>query len=215
MSAPVKYLFDADFSRGAAERQRTISLAAHEAALADKAAASYAAGYAAGKAESAAEAARRSAQALDKAADALGRLAAGWSAIEAKLETEAIGVAVAVARKLSAELIAREPLAEIERVARECFAHLAAAPHVVIRVGEGAAERLRDQLTAAARGCGFEGRLVILGEPDIADGDCRIEWADGGVARERAAIEATIDETVERYMAARLAAAGQLAERDE
>ena len=38
---------------------------------------------------------------------------------------------------------------------------------------------------------------------EIATGDCRIEWADGGVVLERAAIEAKIDELVGRYMASR------------
>ena len=44
---------------------------------------------------------------------------------------------------------------------------------------------------------------MILAEPDIAPGDCRIEWADGGVVLERAAIEATISELVGRYLASR------------
>ena len=44
---------------------------------------------------------------------------------------------------------------------------------------------------------------MILAEPDIATGDCRIEWADGGVVLERAAIEAKIDELVGRYIASR------------
>ncbi|MGA7481275.1 MAG: flagellar assembly protein FliH, partial [Bradyrhizobium sp.] len=47
------------------------------------------------------------------------------------------------------------------------------------------------------------GRLVILAEPNIQSGDCRIEWADGGVVRERATIEAKINELVGRYIASR------------
>ncbi|MGL1488976.1 hypothetical protein ACSTJG_24320, partial [Vibrio parahaemolyticus] len=50
---------------------------------------------------------------------------------------------------------------------------------------------------------GFQGRLVILAEPTIATGDCRIEWADGGVVLERAAIEGKINELVGRYLASR------------
>ena len=42
----------------------------------------------------------------------------------------------------------------------------------------------------------------MLAEPDIAPGDCRIEWADGGVKRDPAIIEAAIDEAVARYVAA-------------
>jgi flagellar assembly protein FliH len=54
-----------------------------------------------------------------------------------------------------------------------------------------------------AKQSGFAGRLVILAEPGIETGDCRIEWADGGVVLERAAIEAKIDELVGRYVASR------------
>jgi flagellar assembly protein FliH len=41
---------------------------------------------------------------------------------------------------------------------------------------------------------------VLLPEPGLAADDCRIEWADGGVTRERAAIEARINEAVARYL---------------
>ena len=39
---------------------------------------------------------------------------------------------------------------------------------------------------------GFEGRLITLGEPDIAPGDVRLEWADGGVVRDRSRIEEAV-----------------------
>ena len=57
--------------------------------------------------------------------------------------------------------------------------------------------------TASPGRSGFEGRLVVLGEPGIALGDCRIEWADGGVNRDTAAAEAAIGEAVARYVSAR------------
>ena len=40
----------------------------------------------------------------------------------------------------------------------------------------------------------------------MAPGDCRIEWADGGVTRDRAATLAAIDDVVGRYVAARTSA---------
>jgi flagellar assembly protein FliH len=39
----------------------------------------------------------------------------------------------------------------------------------------------------------------------MAPGDCRIEWADGGVNRDEAATKSAIDEVVARYVAARIA----------
>jgi flagellar assembly protein FliH len=42
-----------------------------------------------------------------------------------------------------------------------------------------------------------------MAEDGLAAGDCRIEWADGGVARDEAATLAVIDDAVARYIAAR------------
>jgi len=64
-------------------------------------------------------------------------------------------------------------------------------------------DRWSERIERLAKQSGFAGRLVILAEPEIETGDCRIEWADGGVVLERAAIEAKISELVGRYMASR------------
>ena len=76
-------------------------------------------------------------------------------------------------------------------------------PHLVVRINDSLYEAARERIERLAKQSGFEGRLVILAEPEIATGDCRIEWADGGVVLERAAIEAKINELVGRYMASR------------
>ena len=119
------------------------------------------------------------------------------------METEAVDVAVAVARKLCSELIAGEPLAEIIALVSDCFSHLVSTPHLVVRINDPLYDAARERIERLAKQSGFEGRLVILAEPDIATGDCKIEWADGGVVLERAAIEAKINELVGRYMASR------------
>jgi len=112
-------------------------------------------------------------------------------------------VALAVARKLAPALIVREPLAEIGALAAECFTQLVATPHVVVRVNDTLYAQARERLDAIAQGHGFAGRLVVLADPAIAPADCRIEWADGGIVRDRSATEAVITEAVARYVAAR------------
>jgi flagellar assembly protein FliH len=107
------------------------------------------------------------------------------------------------ARKLCSELIAAEPLGEITALVSECFSHLVSTPHLVVRINEAHYEIARERIDRLAKQSGFEGRLVILAEPEITAGDCRIEWADGGVVLERAAIDAKINELVGRYMASR------------
>jgi flagellar assembly protein FliH len=117
------------------------------------------------------------------------------------METEAVDVAVAVARKLCSALMASQPLAEVSALVGECFSHLVSTPHLVVRVNDGLYDGARERVEGIARQTGFEGRLVVLAEPEIEFGDCRIEWADGGVVLERAAIDAKINELVARYMA--------------
>ena len=202
MSARAKFMFDVDFAAGSDPARRAITPAVHEAALADARAKAYRDGVAAAVAEAEA----RAAVTFERIVGGLQELARKLDAIEARLETEAVEVAVAVARKLAPELIAREPLAEIAALARGCFAQLVNAPHVVVRVSDALHGPAREELEQTARMHGFEGRLVVLGEPEIAPGDCRIEWADGGIVRERAATEGAIAEAVNRYAAARRAA---------
>jgi flagellar assembly protein FliH len=206
VSAKAKYLFDLDFSASHKAAERPVPFAEHAVKLAEAESRGFRDGFAAAEKEAVAVAERRTAAAFEQIGDVLGRLAQGLSAIETRLEEDAAALALAIARKLAPELIAREPLGEIAALARECFRHLVNAPHVVVRVGDALLETARMQLEEIARAQGFEGRLVVIGEPGIAAGDCRIEWADGGVVRDRAKTEQAVDTAVRRYLGARQAA---------
>lgn len=208
MGATAKYLFDVDFG-GGGDSKPTVALAEHNAKLAEAEAAGYRNGFAVAEAQALADSNRLTASALERIAGAFERLSHALEGVEAKLEAEAIEVAVAVGRKLAPALIAREPFAEIAALASECFRQLVAAPHVVVRVNDALYAATRDQLDNILRSSGFDGRLVVLAEPDIAAGDCRIEWADGGVNRNRAAAEAAIADAVNRYITARFNTAAQ------
>ena len=83
-----------------------------------------------------------------------------------------------------------------------CFAPLRAAPHLVIRLSDVDAEPIQNELKRLVSERGFEGRLVVLGEPGMARGDCRIEWADGGIVLNHAAIVADIEAAIARHLPA-------------
>jgi flagellar assembly protein FliH len=202
MATTAKYLFDEDFSGGA---KPTITLVEHERRRADAESVAYRNGFAAGQQQAESEAAQRAANALTLIADRLEKLERALADIETRLETEAVHVAVAVAGKLAPELIAREPLAEISALATECFQHLVKAPHVVVRIAPDIYDIAKDKLEEVSRARGFEGRLMLLSESGLSSGDCRIEWADGGVARDEAATLSAINDAVGRYLAARTA----------
>ena len=200
MKATAKYLFDEDFSTG---DRPTITLVEAERRRADAESQAHRNGFAAGLAQAQNDATRQATAALGVIADAMDRLNRALAGIEARLETEAVQVAVAVAGKLAPELIAHQPLAEMAALATESFNHLVKTPHVVVHIGAEFYEAAKIKLDEIAQARGFEGRLVLLPNSAMVAGDCRIEWADGGVARDRAATLAIIDDLVARYVTAR------------
>jgi flagellar assembly protein FliH len=203
MAAPAKFLFDMDFSAPDRMRERPATPAEIAQKIAAAEARAYRDGYDAAQREAKAESDRRSAAALEEIGVNIRGIAQRFSGIETRMETEAVDVAVAVARKLCSTLIAAEPLSEIVGLVKDCFSHLVATPHLVVRINETLYDAARERIERLAKQSGFEGRLVILAEPEIATGDCKIEWADGGVVLEREAIEAKINELVGRYIASR------------
>jgi flagellar assembly protein FliH len=203
MKPMAKFLFDEDFTGG---EKPTITLVEAERRRADAESVAYRNGFAAGQAQAQAEIAQSAANALALIAEGLGRIEGALATIETRLETEAVEVAVAVASKLAPELVAREPFAEISALATDCFRQLVKIPHIAVRIGADIYETAKERLEEIARGHGFEGRLVIDADPALAPGDCRIEWTEGGVTRDRAATLAAIDDVVARYIAARTAA---------
>jgi flagellar assembly protein FliH len=203
MTAPAKFLFDMDFSAPDKTRERPATPSEIAQKIASAEARAYRDGYDTAQREAKAESDRRTALALEEIAIGIQGIATRFSGIETRMETEAVDVAVAVARKLCSELISGEPLVEISRLVSDCFSHLVSTPHLVVRINDSLYDAAHERIERLAKQSGFAGRLVILAEPEIANGDCRIEWADGGVVLERAAIEAKINELVGRYMASR------------
>ena len=195
-----KFLFEEDFATG---EKPTITLVEHERRRKDAEAVAYRNGFGAAQAQGVAEAEKRISAALTQIGDTLERLSRGLEGVEARLEVEAVQVAVAVARKLAPALIETQPFTEIEALAADCFRQLVATPHITIRVNEAMFSDAQDKLQTLARSRGFEGRMLVTADAALGPGDCRVEWADGGINRDLAATEAAIAEVVTRYVTAR------------
>lgn len=202
MAAQAKYLFDQDFA-AVDPAERPIPPGELALKLGEAESKGFRDGFATAEKEGHSVAARRSAAAFELIGDALDRMARDLTVIEDRIRAESVELAAAVARKLAPELVLREPFAEITALVTECFRQLTAAPHVVIRVNEALLETARTQLDEIARTRGFEGRLVVIAEPEIALGDCKIEWADGGIIRDAAKTDLAISNAIGRSLGAR------------
>src|SRR5262249_34263499 len=109
MAAPAKFMFDQDFSAPDKARERPATTAEIAQKIAAAEARAYRDGFDAAQREAKAESDRRAALALEEIGIAIRGIAAGFAGVENRMETEAVDVAVAVARKLCSQLVANEP----------------------------------------------------------------------------------------------------------
>jgi flagellar assembly protein FliH len=193
MANPAKFLFDTDFRRSGADAKVATAMGEAEAR-------GYMRGLADGQRQGAAEAQARLAAAMERLAAAAGALLADADAHQAETEALAVDFALTLGHKLAGDVLAREPLSAIAEAAAQSFQHLRGVPHLVVRVNEALVEPVDALLARLARERGFEGRLVTLGDPDIASGDVRLEWADGGIVRDRSRIENAVAQALDPYL---------------
>jgi flagellar assembly protein FliH len=186
-----KFLFQRDFAAPPGEQTPKSREALVEAERRGREA-----GFAEGQASARAEADAQLNHVLSRIADDAAELLARADADRAAFEDEAIAFATALAEKLAGDALTRYPMDAIAQLARKSFEHLRGVPHLVVRVNEALVEKTDALMKKIARERGFEGRLVIMGEPEIAPGDARLEWADGGVVREGAKIGASVADAI-------------------
>ena len=205
MAQAKKFLFDTAFS-AKAEREQKPKPQFTDADLAAARGEGQQTGIEMGREIAMRELERRAADALDVLGAALGKVDAAQAAAAAELRADAARLALAIAAKLAPELIGRAPLTEVEAVVVECLSQLPTEPRVVVRVAEPLVEALSGRIDELVRRVGFSGAVVLLGEPAMAPGDARVEWADGGAERDFARTLRAAEAAVERYCRAQTGA---------
>ena len=158
------------------------------------------AGVARGKAEAIAAHDKQVAGALTAIGQQVAAIAKATAA-EAAAAGKSVDLALAIVRKLFPALAARDGIAEIEAILTQCLASLKQEPRLVAYVGAARLDALQARLAELTAASGFEGRVVLIGDDKMAESDCRVEWADGGVERDSGQILRAIEETLSGYLA--------------
>lgn len=196
-----KFLFDQNFGDGRAAQRRKKAETYTEEDLAAARAEGYAEGQRAGQAEAQQHTEAAASASLAVISDHLNQNAHDLQKALSACRRDAAEVAVIVGRKLAGELIEEHPLAAIEALIADCVGELREEPRLVIRTSDAVTEAVRDRLSGIAASAGFEGHLVLLPDETMTDQDCRVEWADGGVALELSRTEELIARAVRNYLA--------------
>jgi len=105
-------------------------------------------------------------------------------------------LALAIAKKILPSLAAQNGTKEIEALIDDTIREMAREPRLVVRVHEAEFDALNEKIQAIATQRAFTGKLIILADANVAAGDCRVEWADGGVERNTPAALDAIEQTV-------------------
>lgn len=180
--------YEADLARVREEGYR----AGHEAGLA--------AGREQGRAEAETAAQDRVSAAMARAADGLGLLVKDLDATEARREAAALDLAVTLVRKLFPALHRRHGLREAEALIAQTLDRLRQQPRVVIRAAEDMAEPLKERSEAIVARAGFDGKLSLIADDTLADGDVQVEWSDGAAHRDTERLWQEIDAAIARIL---------------
>ncbi|MEQ8392418.1 MAG: FliH/SctL family protein [Thalassospira sp.] len=118
----------------------------------------------------------------------------------AKINEDAIHVALGVMRKLAPAWSKQYELTEIEDIVRQCLANLFDAPKVLIKVHPDLEQELAAVSERIALSRGFSGKVIVVGEPDVAIGDCMVSWGDGTAVRDTARVWSEINEIIDNAL---------------
>jgi flagellar assembly protein FliH len=209
-----KFTFDNDFDRPARPAAKpevvaeppppppppTFSEAEMAAAVAAARKAAHAEGVAQGRAETVADAEKRIAAGLGAIGNHLAAIDGTVRAVADGLAQNTVALSLAIARQLFPALLQRGMAAEIEALLLQCLETLRSEPWFTIRVPAEQVDELVERVQTVGNSRGYEGRLTVVGDETLKLGDCRIEWAQGGMIRDRERIWSGIEAAVEQAL---------------
>lgn len=179
MAQSQKFLFDNDFAHPEEARKRA---AVHtdgdlEAAKTE----AYAAGQAAMVAEQRVTEEQQIAALVESLCSRAEALFNDRMQLETETANQAGALAISICRKVMPTLAAQNALTEIEGLVTRTIAEMNEEPRLVIRVADSKLDALQTRFDRMS--ANFAGKLVLLGDDEMAETDCAVLWADGGAER--------------------------------
>lgn len=192
MAQSQKFLFDNDFAHPEEARKRA---AVHtDADLEAAKAEAYAAGQATMAAEQRVTEEQQIADLITAVLTRVEALFNNRTQMETEIANEAGALAVSICRKIMPTLAAQNALTEIEGLVTRTIAEMDEEPRLVVRVADSKLDALQTRFDRMS--ANFAGKIVLLGDDEMAETDCAVLWADGGAERNLDRLWNEIDQTV-------------------
>lgn len=192
-----KYLFDVDFGNGEGTTQADIDAAMSQEQIFAALEARYVEGRDAGLHEASETAAAATAKSLKAIHETLASVSQTLDREIARIESEAISMAAHLAQLYADALIKHNPEPLFEEALRKCTAMANNAPVLVISVSPDTNELIRQAISETGSINGFEGRIEICDDPNLAPGDIHITWPEGGLMKERSRLDMIVKTMME------------------
>jgi flagellar assembly protein FliH len=89
---------------------------------------------------------------------------------------------------------------DIEDFIAQTLAENTEESRIVLRVNDGQLDRIAAQLPRLKELQGYQGKVITLADDSVMPGDCKIEWADGGVEKLGRHVMEQIEHLMERVL---------------
>ena len=113
----------------------------------------------------------------------LNQLISSQSLVNNEIFRDAIKISRAITKKSFSSINAEHGVQEIEQLIRQILSQILEEPRVKIQVHPSLTEHFSERLNEISTETHFEGRVHIIADEEIEQGDCRIDWSNGGAER--------------------------------
>lgn len=141
-----------------------------------------------------------SAEALRTITRAIDALDDSRATHERNLERQAVRLALSITRRLLPAVGEAVAIKEIESLVARALGDLMDQPRLFVRVNGAVADTMRSAIRDLQVTSGYEGRVVVRPDNSMAQGDCRLEWGEGGVERDTDRLWAEVEAAVGRHL---------------
>jgi flagellar assembly protein FliH len=195
--APRKFMFDRSFDPGAAARgpeRKPVTLKPEQYDALRKE--TFDAGFAAGQKAALDEQQSLILAALARVEERLNHAISHMNAYYREQDGLIRRLVLAIARKILPDFVSQHGTQEIQALLGGVIGDMVHEPRLVVRANETQFDAINARLQDIVAQKAYAGKVVVLADAAIAPGDCRIEWADGGIERKTEATWADIEKTI-------------------
>lgn len=107
---------------------------------------------------------------------------------------------LSIVKKLMPGLAKKYSDDEIISLVRQSLNDRTDEPRLVVSVHDSMLDTLRDKIDTITASQAFQGQVVIIADEHLAQNNCRIEWADGGIEKDFNSLYAAIEKAFQSVL---------------